>query len=754
MRIKVALIFSVVFTVGMVILFFTFYQISSEKAKLRAELEKHTAEVATFFISQYQTIKPGNLSGKDDLTHLIDSFCKTYHVKGIAVYVNPDSITANREGASLVPLSVDYIQQAMSAGTSQGTYLLVNGEPVFQYIRPLSHTDLSSKAVIIYTEAQYIENILQGIWKRNFLRWFVQALIISLITFLVIEWEVLNPLNKILSHIREARRGNTEALKKYTPRRFLVPLHKEVVHVVEMMNEAKAIAEEEARLRARSEAVWTPERLKVEVKNLLQNARLIVVSNREPYMHIREGKNIRCIVPASGMITAMEPILKVCGGLWIASATGDADRETADQNGKIQVPPDDPRYTLKRLWLTEEEEKHFYYGFSNEGIWPLCHIAHTRPVFRKEDWQYYKKVNEKFARTVLEETAGEEQPYILIQDYHFSLLPRLIRKEKPAARIALFWHIPWPNPESFSICPWQKEILEGMLGADLIGFHTQYHCNHFLETVNNALESIVLWENFLVKVKEQRTFVKPFPISIPFTLKDYDQQETENSLSPSPSQILARYGIVAEYMGIGVERIDYTKGLIEKMLAIEYFLEKNPSYMGKFTFVQIGAPSRMLLSSYAGIFSRLVNEVERINNRFKTKNWKPVLLLPRHHSQQEIEPFYEAAHFCLITSLHDGMNLVAKEFVARRHKNNGVLILSRFAGASQELTGALVINPYNIEETAKAIKNALEMPLQEQYQRMKRMRQMILANNIYAWAARLITNIASLSFPHFTGDEK
>ena len=458
-------------------------------------------------------------------------------------------------------------------------------------------------------------------------------------------------------------------------------------------------------------------------------------------MHIHDGKDIKCIVPASGMITAMEPILNACSGLWIASGTGDADKETVDRNDKVLVPPEEPKYTLKRLWLTKEEENHFYYGFSNEGLWPLCHIAHTRPTFRNDDWNYYKKVNEDFSREVLKETQDEEQPFILIQDFHFALLPELIKKDKPKAKVAIFWHIPWPNPESFGICPWQREILNGMLGADLIGFHTQYHCNHFLETVNSALESRVSWENFSVKRGGQTTLVKPFPISISFTLKDYD----DNSPKIDTSHVLIEHGITARFVGIGVDRIDYTKGITEKFLAIERFLEKNPSYVGKFTFVQIGAPSRTLLKSYSDTISAVENEAERINLRFKSKNWKPILLLKRHHSHEEIIPFYSLASFCMVTSLHDGMNLVAKEFVASRNQNDGVLILSRFAGASRELQGAIVVNPYDIEKSADAIKTALEMTPEEQNQRMKQMRLTIVRHNIYSWAAGLIRTMATIN---------
>jgi trehalose 6-phosphate synthase len=506
------------------------------------------------------------------------------------------------------------------------------------------------------------------------------------------------------------------------------------------MNEAKATAEEEARLRTSAEAIWTPERLKMEIGNLLQNRKLIVVSNREPYMHVHAGKAIKCMVPASGMITAMEPILKASSGLWIASGTGDADKETVNKNDKVEVPPEEPMYTLRRLWLTKEEEEHFYYGFSNEGLWPLCHIAHTRPVFRSADWLSYKKVNQDFARAVLEETRDEEQPFVLIQDFHFALLPELIKKEKPKAKVAIFWHIPWPNPESFGICPWQKEILRGMLGADLIGFHTQYHCNHFLETVSQALESRIFWDNFSVKMGGRTTVVKSFPISIAFTLKDYDN----NVRLTDRSEFLREHGITSQFIGIGVDRIDYTKGIVEKFLAVERFLEKHKSYVHKFTFIQIGAPSRTLLKSYSDTITAVEEEAERINTRFKTRNWKPILLLKKHHSHEEIAPFYASADFCMVSSLHDGMNLVAKEFVAARNRNDGSLILSRFAGASHELQGAIIINPYDIEKSADAIKSALEMPAEEQIRRMTQMRLEVVRHNIFYWAANLIRTIAQM----------
>lgn len=740
MKLNLALILSIIVAVGIVAFGFTYFQISNERERLSNELEEKVNLIADRFTEANLPAiekQPGLLT-QDHINKLLNQ----YRLLAITVYYNPDSIIFIGSSAnSLLQNSSDYIFQAATAGTTVGNFFTASGSKIYQLIKPIKTNDLLDKTIISYSKADYIENIISSIWIRNFFRWFMQALLVSFITILVVRWGIFSPINNIVDWVKAARIGNLTELHSKPPAGFLAPLHKEITHIAKAMHEAKLSAEEEARLRANAESVWTPERLKVEMETLLQNKKLIVVSNREPYMHIHVGKEIKCIVPASGMITAMEPILKACGGLWIATGSGDADKETVDKNDKLQVPPEEPKYTLKRLWQTKEEEDHFYYGFSNEGLWPLCHIAHTRPVFRNDDWHYYKKVNQDFADAVIEETKYEEQPFILIQDYHFALLPELIKKEKPKARVAIFWHIPWPNPESFGICPWQKEILTGMLGADLIGFHTQYHCNHFLETVNNSLESRVLWENFSVKIGEHTTLVKPFPISIAFTPKDLDN----HSAKTNPATLLAEHGITAQHFGIGVDRIDYTKGIIEKFLSLERFFEKNPDYIGKFTFVQIGAPSRTLIKNYADMVSAVEKEAERINHRFKQKNWKAILLLKKHHSHREIKPFYASADLCMVTSLHDGMNLVAKEFIAERNHNNGVLIISRFAGASQQMKGALVINPYDIERTAEAIKLALEMSESEQQLRMQLMRQDIISNNIYTWAANLLRTMYNLS---------
>jgi trehalose-6-phosphate synthase len=739
MRITLALVVSIIIAVGLVAFGFTYFQISSEKTRLLNDTAARTAQISEEILKNDPSFH--RKANKRNIEYKADSLRSLYNLTGIAFYYRIDSILSNNATHDLIHPALSYVSQSIASGKPLGTFVRSGDERIYQYIVPLIRSDKSATAIILFTDTGYVDKLLSDIWLKNFIKWFIQAFLVSLVTVIFIRWGIFNPINKVVLWVKALRTGDPGQLAKKPPVKFLAPLHREIEHIAKAMHEAKADAAEEARLRTSSEAIWTPERLKVEVGNLLEKKKMVVVSNREPYMHMHNGKEIKCIVPASGMITAMEPILKACSGLWIASGTGDADRETVDKHDKVQVPPEEPKYTLRRLWLTKEEEDHFYYGFSNEGLWPLCHIAHTRPIFRIDDWNHYKKVNEHFAQAVIEETADEEQPFVLIQDFHFALLPELIKREKPHAKVAIFWHIPWPNPESFGICPWQKEILRGMLGADLIGFHTQYHCNHFMETVSNTLEARVLWENFSIRMGGQTTFVNPFPISIAFTMKDYDHDFPRKKAS----ELLNEHGIGAQYIGIGVDRIDYTKGIVEKFLAIERFLEKNPAYIGKFTFVQIGAPSRTLIKSYSDMVAAVESEAGRINLRFRSRNWKAILLLKRHHSHEEISPFYTSADFCMVTSLHDGMNLVAKEFIASRSRNDGVLILSRFAGAAGELQGAIVINPYDIEQSADSIKLALEMTAEEQGQRMKQMRMTVVRSNIYSWAASLLRTMASIN---------
>lgn len=508
--------------------------------------------------------------------------------------------------------------------------------------------------------------------------------------------------------------------------------------------EARDAAREEASLRLkRLDAPWTKERLKLFVESTLKERKIFIVSNREPYIHKKTGEQISYYVPASGMVTALEPIMQACGGMWIAYGSGDADKLVVDSRDRVEVPPSDPKYTLKRVWLSEEEEQGYYYGFSNESIWPLCHIAHTRPVFKKTDWDQYQKVNQKFANAILEEIREEKNPIILIQDFHFALLPRLIKEKRKDAIVGVFWHIPWPNAESFSICPWKKEILEGMLGADLVGFHTQLHCNNFINTVGRELEALIAWDKFTITKDNHNTLIKAFPISIDFNaeipLEEQQQKDKEEK-----KILLETLGVNTSYVGVGVDRLDYTKGILERLKAVELFLIKHPSYIENFTFIQLSAPSRTSVQEYKDYAEKVEKEVVRINDVFKKDGWQPIIYIQEHRGHDFINTLYRTANVCFITSLHDGMNLVSKEFVAARYDEKGVLILSQFAGSAQELRGALIINPYDGDQAADAMYKALNMRDSEQTGRMRKMREMVKNYNVFRWSADLLKMMVDL----------
>jgi trehalose 6-phosphate synthase len=590
------------------------------------------------------------------------------------------------------------------------------------------------------------------IWRETFLSALIHVVLIVLITLLIVRWSIAGPIARTASWIKALRTGRAVSARiKPVDMELFRPLAREVATMAESLNTARTAAEREARLRDSGESIWTAERLAVHVRSRLADGRLFVVSNREPYTHVQKGKSIEVNVPASGLVTALEPVLCACGGTWVAHGSGDADTETVDANDRLLVPPDDPHYTLRRVWLSKEEEEGYYYGFANEGLWPLCHIAHTRPLFRASDWNHYQEVNAKFAKALLEEMEGVSNPVVLVQDYHFALLPRMIKERRPDARLAIFWHIPWPNPEAFGICPWQKELIDGLLGADLIGFHIQAHCSNFLQTVDRIVESRIDWDHSTVQRLDHGTTVHPFAISV--NSADPQTKLLRESAYEERASLLKSLGVRAALMGVGVDRLDYTKGILERFLAIERFLEKYPRYQGVFTFVQIGAPSRTHIKRYHDLQAEIEAEAERINWRFRSEQWKPIVLMERQHSHKEIEPYYRAADLCLVTSLHDGMNLVAKEFVATRQDERGVLILSCFTGAARELRDALQVNPYDIDQTAEAIRTALEMNAEEKQQRMQRMRKTVREQNVYRWAASLIGEVCDVRLES-TGDNQ
>jgi trehalose 6-phosphate synthase len=486
---------------------------------------------------------------------------------------------------------------------------------------------------------------------------------------------------------------------------------------------------------------WSPNTLKNLLHKQLVGERIIVVSNREPYIHSKEDGEIRVHRPASGLVTAVEPVMRACSGTWIAHGGGTADRETVDGQDRVQVPPDQPEYTLRRIWLTKEEEGGYYYGFANEGLWPLCHIAHVRPIFRSSDWLQYVAINQRFADAVVKE-ADSDDPVVLVQDYHFALLPGMIRKALPKATIITFWHIPWPNPESFGICPWREELLKGMLGSTILGFHTPFHCKNFLETVDRYLETRIEHESSTISRSGQLTLVQNYPISIQWPPP---WQDTQPSVEQCRAEIRTALGLSAEHqIGIGVDRQDYTKGILERFRAVEKMLELHPELLERFTFIQIAAPTRAALDDYQSFEAQVRSLATRINQRFSKGTWQPICLKAQHHEPEVVNHYYRAADVCMVTSLHDGMNLVAKEFVASRDDEQGVLVLSQFTGAAHELHEALIVNPYHIEQTAEALYQALTMPDFEQRERMISMRALVRDFNVYRWAGRMLLDAATV----------
>lgn len=489
--------------------------------------------------------------------------------------------------------------------------------------------------------------------------------------------------------------------------------------------------------------MWTQESLKELVKSKLADYLFIVVSNREPYVHTYAGNEIKCEVPASGLTTALDPVMRACGGTWIAHGNGDADMEVVDKHQKVPVPPGDPRYSLRRVWLSKQEEEGYYFGFSNEALWPLCHIAYTRPTFSESDWNTYKKVNNLFAEHVLSEV-GSRKAFVFVQDYHLALLPRLIKERNPNIITAQFWHIPWPNPEAFRICPWQEELLRGLLGNDILGFHIRYHCNNFMDTIDRAIEARVDREIYEITHGGKKTAVRPFPISVDFDGICNEAQEKE--VDTEIGRLSEKLGLGDELLGLGLDRIDYTKGIPDRLRAVDRLLEKYPRYKERLVFIQAGVPSRIHIGTYKALNEEIDVLVEKVNWKHATGRWKPVVYLREHLSPLTLMALRRMAHFCVVSSLHDGMNLVAKEFVAARFDEDGVLILSPFTGASRELTDAILVNPYATDLFAEAIRTALEMVPKERQQRMRRMREVVRENNIYKWAADIISDLVKFEF--------
>ena len=478
------------------------------------------------------------------------------------------------------------------------------------------------------------------------------------------------------------------------------------------------------------------ERLRAAVGAEIPAGGLVVIANREPYAHEWDA-NGKVVVqrPASGLVTGIEPVLRACGGTWIAYGGGAADRLHSDRDGRVAVPPEGPEYTLRRIWIAEEEYERYYSGFANEGLWPLCHTAHTQPSFRASDWAAYQSVNETFARAAADDTPADG--LLLVQDYHFALVPKLVRDHAPHVVTSLFWHVPWPSAEVAGICPWKEALLEGMIGADVVGFHTRQYCLNFLETAQRYLECRVDFDEMSVTYGGHRTLVRAYPISVEWPYP--------GATRAAGAALRRSLGIPADaHVSVGVDRADYTKGLVERVAAIELLLEENPSLAGRYVFVQLASPTRGTIRRYRQLADDLNESVARVNERFGTETWQPIVLQMRTFAPEEVRQYYAMADSALVTPLHDGMNLVAKEYAAACDDGNGALVLSVFAGAAKELDGALLVNPYDTQQVARAILRAIAMPLAERRARMQAMREQIASHSIYDWSEKLLADMREI----------
>jgi trehalose-6-phosphate synthase len=744
MRTTLKLVVPLAVSVLSVSLLYTSYQVRTERRNLRNDLS-HRAAVLAENLQESLEASPSRATDRN-LDRIVEKYGQREHLLGVAVYGESGQAVAITPGLSKTLSSRPAIaERALAADKGVGEFQEINGEPLHLYAVPLHRNDQATGSLTIAYDTSFIQSRVMKSLRDSLLTTFIQTLLITSLAYFLVRWTFTSPMAKTAKWLRSLRADPSDLTEALPQGEFFDQIHNEARHLARDLSSARAAAQEEAQLRESQLALWTPERLRVSLQKKLHGDVLFAVSNREPYMHVYDEKKerVNVLVPASGLVTALEPVLQACEGTWVADGSGNADREVVDEHDRLRVPPHHPSYTLRRVWLSEEEEGGYYEGFSNEGLWPLCHIAHTRPLFRPGDWMYYQRVNRRFADVVLEEMEGVQSPVLWVHDYHFALLPRMVKEARPDVRVAMFWHIPWPNAEAFGICPWQREIVDGLLGADLIGFHIQTHCNNFLQTVDRAVEARTDWDRFEVSRKGHVTRVRPYPISVAFPSEQQNSQVVRIT-GEGRGAIFAKLGVEASLLGLGVDRVDYTKGIIERFRGVERFLELYPIYQRRFCFVQIGAPSRTDIPRYKQFLDEVTAEAERINARFQAGRWKPIVLLKRHHSHEEIAKYFRAASVCLVTSLHDGMNLVAKEFVASRDDDRGALILSTFTGAARELPDALLVNPYDVDQLANAIHQALEFRDEEQAARMSRMRKSVYEHNVYRWAASLLSDLTEI----------
>ncbi|HMN37906.1 MAG TPA: trehalose-6-phosphate synthase [Hyphomicrobium sp.] len=666
------------------------------------------------------------LANKDSarIQSLFDRVSSDPHILAVA-FCTGDGAPAF--ASKLMPASLS-CEKIARGDTQSFSLVLVNGRETLAASFPISTREMSGHLVLVNDLTFAIR---RGAEARKYLAFLLGGIVLAsgvlataLVVFLIRHW--LQSFRRAVE--TASRRGGS------APSVGLAVLDNDLRMALRQMRVGRAYTDVE-------NVEWNKDALRHILATQLPGVEVMVVANREPYIHNQVGNEIEVQTPASGLVSALEPVMRACGGTWIAHGSGTADRETVDANDRLGVPPDSPEYTLRRVWVSDAEQDGYYYGLANEGLWPLCHIAFTRPVFREADWRIYQEINERFASAVVAE-AKTPNPIVLVQDYHFALLPRMLRQRLPEATIIMFWHIPWPNSETFGIFPWKEDIIHGLLGSTIVGFHTQFHCNNFLETVDRFVESRIDREEESVTLRGHETFVRPYPISIawpPAALKN------QHDVATCRKVVRDRLGLSQDCrIAVGIERFDYTKGVLDRMRAVDCMLQAHPEWVGKFTLIQAAAPTRSKLPTYKELQEEAVRVANEVNARYPDAKHPPITLIIRHHAPSEVFELFRAADACIVSSLHDGMNLVAKEFIAARDDELGVLLLSSFAGASRELREALIINPYDASSMGEALHEALTMPPAEQRERMRLMREQVRTRNVYRWAGQMLRDASKM----------
>lgn len=714
--------------------FYTYNQIKDEESFLKQDLQYRTNVLAEniaesfkdrLFSEKYIEQSFSKLISSEKL---IDLFF--FNKEGLLI-VHKNNASSSVRVSTPVILSKLINSENFSEKQEYGEYT--------RFIYKLSNNDNEVVGyLVINQDSSYVNDYIIRFWKNSLNKFLSVFFGMLIVLFVLVYFLVYRPSQIAVDVIRNIRKSIDTSVE--LPDSFLSfsqPLRDEVYLTIKSFITARNSAREEADLRQKIiDSPWTQNRLGQFFKQRMSGRYLVVVSNREPYVHKLESKNVIVEKTPHGLFTALDSVLRSTGGTWIAHGSGNKDKDYVDLNDKVRVPAEEPAYDLKRIWLTEEEVLGHYVGFSNEALFPLCLMTHNRPIFRDKDWEMYKNVNQKFANAVIDEIKGKEKPVVFIQDLHFALLPRMIKEIRPDAEVILFWHHPWPTAEQFSICPWNVEILTGMLESDLLGFHIQLFCNNFLDTIKKELEAKIDFENMSVTHKNKNTLIRAFPISIPFV------NSLAKPIDTSKFNFNDILGLKIDGIKIilGVDRLDYTKGLMERLRGIEEFFNKYPDHIKKVVFVQVAAPSREKVKKYREYTQDVLSEVERINKKLQTSSWKPIIFLHKQYGHEVLNPLYAIADACLITSLHDGMNLVAKEYVSQQ-EDKGVLILSKFAGASKELSSAIIINPYNSSEIAESIDKALKMTTDEKRSRLIFMRNKISQYNVYRWVADILNTL-------------